>query len=652
MTVVRTLASELESRDRERFVGRTAELIRLECALGEGRSPSVTLVHGPGGLGKSTLLRELGRRAQERGWQVFRVEGRDLAPSPDALEDLLAPARTAERPLVLIDTFERIAALGTYLRRELLPSLSDRTVVVIAGRGAPDPSWFVDGWESIAGELELGGLPRDDALALLAAHGLGDARVHSIVDWAGGSPLALALAADAAVSDPDWSPAHGAERPEILQSLIRRLVENELTGVRFSALSVAALSRVTTPELLAAVLPESDALAAYERLEALTFTEPLGDGLALHDLVRKALAADFRRRDPERLRELRRRIVDYLYERARAGESQLTVDMAHLIENEAIRWGFGWGGAPQHRIDDVRPGDAEQVRAGLVAHGLGEWWPLTGRFFIEAPERVAVVRDADERVCAFLVAMTQCNAPPLADEDPMMGPWLLHARAAAHLGDSVLWHDSVQIHGDPRGRVKAMLGMGGILRSGSPNPRFAYLPINPDSPEAVAFARSLGATHFRELDFVLGPHTIECHRVDYGPGGLLAAQRNVVYGELGLAPPEPVQGPAFDVAAVRDALRNFRLPHELARSPLAEGAGAADPVARVEYVRGLLRDAADQAFGETDNERLLRLVLTRGYLEPTSSHEQAAHELSLSRAAYFRRLRVAAERVAQHLAGG
>jgi hypothetical protein len=63
-----------------------------------------------------------------------------------------------------------------------------------------------------------------------------------------------------------------------------------------------------------------------------------------------------------------------------------------------------------------------------------------------------------------------------------------------------------------------------------------------------------------------------------------------------------------------------------------------------------LRGAAGTAFGDSHNERLLRDVLTRGYLEPGPSHEQVAHDLSLSRAAYFRRLRAAADRVADHLA--
>jgi hypothetical protein len=73
---------------------------------------------------------------------------------------------------------------------------------------------------------------------------------------------------------------------------------------------------------------------------------------------------------------------------------------------------------------------------------------------------------------------------------------------------------------------------------------------------------------------------------------------------------------------------------------------------RVTMMRQLLRDAAERAFGDNDNERLLQRVLIRGYLESDSSHEQAADELHLSRAAYFRRLRVGAERVAEYLARG
>jgi len=592
-------------------------------------------------------MREFARRAAARGWDTFAVEGRELSPTPDALEALLSGARSSSRPLVLIDTYERMTGLGGYLRRGLLPSLPASSVVVIAGRGAPEPSWFEGGWEGIAAELRLGALGPAESIRLVAVHGVEDERARAIVDWAEGSPLALALAADAAAQDQKWSPAEEAAKPEVLELLIRRVVEAELSSRRLSALSVAAVARVTTPELLRAVLPESDADAAFDRLRELSFTEPLADGLTLHELVRRALRADFRLRDPDRERELRRRIVDYLYERARAGEPLLMIDMAHLIENRAIRWGFGWDGALRYRIDDVRPGDAQAVADRLAARGLDDLWALARRFFEEAPERVAVARDAEERVCAYLVSMTQRNAPRFADDDPVVGPWLRKAREDEHLGDSVLWHDAVDFTRDERGGVSAMLGMAGILRSGSPNPRFAYLPISPASPAAVAFAHSAGADHLEQLDVALPSHRIECHRIDHGPDGLLGAERARVYAELGL--PDPLADearPTLDREAVRAALRNFRVPSVLARSPLATGDR---PDERAESVRRVLRDAAERAFGESQNERLLKRVLIRGYLEPSQSHEQTAIELSLSRAAYFRRLRVAAARVADYL---
>jgi hypothetical protein len=641
-----TLAARLIDRDRGRFVGREAELAMLERCLLDDPPASVVLVHGPGGIGKSTLLRELARRARELGREVFNVEGRELPPMPDALEAVLAGAWDVEAPLVLIDTYERMMALDGYLRRGLLPSLPARAVVVIAGRAAPDPAWFAGGWEGVAAELELHALAPDEAMALLATHGLTDERANAVVEWAAGSPLALALAADTAAVDHDWSPARGEDRPEIVRSLIRRLAQGEIESVRLSALGVASIAMVTTVELLADVLPDSDAEAAYRRLAALTFTEPLGDGLTLHELVRKALWADLRRRDQDRERELRRRIVDHLYERARRGDLLLAIDMAHLIENPAIKWGFGWEGAAEYRIDDARPGDADVIQEALVNRNFGAWWPLTQRFFDEAPERVAVARNRGDEVCGYTVCMTPQTAPAFAHADPLLGAWLAHAKAESELGEAVLWHDSIDLTGDRRGRVQAMLGVAGVLRSGAANPRFAYLPLNPENPDALRFAQTMGAQRIPELDLDFESHRIECHRIDYGPGGLLAAERAVVYAELGLTPPTAPER-AIDIEAVREALRNFRNPHELARSSLATGN---TPEERVESVRQLFAAAAERAFGDSENEKLLKRVLVHGYLEPTASHEQAALDLSLSRAAYFRRLRAAAERIAEYLA--
>jgi hypothetical protein len=646
----RTLAARLENRDRDRFTGRHAEVAFLEQCLAADDPPAyVVHVCGPGGIGKSTLLREIARRARERGRTVLALDGRELGPDPEVLAAALRSVAGTARPVVLLDSYEKMTALDSWLRRDLLLSLPDETVIVTAGRGAPDAGWFQGGWESVTARLDLGAMPPDEARKLLAAHGVADSRVPAIIEWAGGSPLALALAADAAATDAGWNAAYSPDRPDILRALLHRLVETDLQDIRPTALGIAVVARSTTPELLQAILPGEDADAAYRQLASLTVTEPLGGGIMMHELVRKALLADLRLRNPELERDVRRRIADYVYARGVAGESLAIIDMAHLVESPVIRWGFGWDGNVGMRIDTVRPGDADKAEGGLPPGLNRRWWEESRRYFHDAPARVAIARDDLDRICGFMVCMSLATAPSFADSDPLMRPWLAHARSNAGLGDSVLWQAAVDFTGE--GRVQAMLGMAGVLRSGSPNPRFAYLPIDRHVAGAVEFARATGAAHLQDLDVHLDGVDIQCYRLDYGPGGLFALVRDQIYAELGLPPPghaPPVHRPAADLETVREIVRNFRVPRELARSPLASGGTVAE---RAESVRRLVRAAVAEAFGDSENEKLLRDVLIAGYLEPLRSHEEAASRLLMSRAAYFRRLRTAVERLAEHLSG-
>src|SRR5918998_1984764 len=152
---MRTLASRIVHRENAAFVGRARELLVAETLFGPDAPGSVLLVHGRGGIGKSVLLREIRRRGKAAGWTPFAVDARDLAPLPDAVEEALAGAWACERPLVLLDTYERMSALGGYLRGRLLPSLPAGAVIVIAGREPPEAGWFEGGWEAVAFELEL-----------------------------------------------------------------------------------------------------------------------------------------------------------------------------------------------------------------------------------------------------------------------------------------------------------------------------------------------------------------------------------------------------------------------------------------------------------------------------------------------------------------
>jgi hypothetical protein len=650
-----TFADRLAATDAQRFVGRAAELDVLERLLSDDPERRIVFVHGPGGIGKSTLLRELRRRAEARGFDVVLADARDLDPVPGELEEAIEPAYSSTRPLLILDTWEKMAAAGAPLRSRLVPSLPADAVVVIASREAPEAEWFTDGWESVVAELELRPMQRTDATALVRELGVGDDQdAADIVSWAQGSPLALSVAAGAAQDREGWRASGADEDPDVLRSLLRRVVEHELEPADADVAAVAALTRRATPDLVSAVLDGVDGRAAVNRLARLSFAEAAGDGIRFHELARRALRAELRMRDPDREKDLRRRIAEHVHARVLAGEPRMIVDLAELVDNPALRWGFGAEGSPEIRIDAVHPGTAEEVAEALVARGDAITVKTTIALIENAPDRVVIARDASGALAGFSIAVTPGNAPAAAESDPLLGPWLAHARAGEGADRTLIWRDTVDLTadhlGDPGSPVLALMNTAAVLRSGTPNPRFLYLPINPVNASAVAFAEGVGADHVSELDYFYNDTEIQCHIFDSGPAGLVGASVGAVYAELGLeppAPPEPWVAPVpagADAESVRDALKGFHRPSELAASPLATGTG---PDQRAASVRTLLEQAIAGAFGDTIDEELARRTLELGYLDPSVTHEAAADQLHLSRAAYFRRLRQAVERVAE-----
>ncbi len=650
-----TLGEKLASRDRQRFVGRATELAFFDSLLVEDPPANVVLVHGPGGIGKSTLLREVARRAREHGRSPRLVDARELAPVPGQIEHALHGVDADTLPLVMFDTWERMTAAGTFLRSRLLPSLPDRSLVILAGRTAPEPEWFQGGWEQVTVEYELRPLARAEALSLLEARGIEDQELQGeLFAWSRGSPLALTLAADAVQAGGSWNPQRIEDRPELVRALIRHLAHTELDGGNFDVMAVAALARATTRPLLEEVLPDVDAAAAEEWLRSRSFAEQTNIGVTLHDIVRKAVRADLKLRDPERERELRRRIADHLHARALSGETRLLTDLAELVDNPAIRWGFGAEGSVEYRVDDVRPEDFDAASERVKLRPGGEaWWEGAREIFEEAPECVVIARDRADKLAGICIFTTPHTAPPAVERDPRLSGWLAHAREHYPDGNVLLWRDSLDLSRDAKGdlgsRVLAVMNTAAILRSGLVNPRISYVPIDPANEAAAAFARSINGVHVAELDVELGGITHECHIVDSGPGGILGAQRATVYAELGLHPPAASESasPAAVASVTRESVkalaRRLDRPLELAASSLAEGA---TPEERAESVRALFREAAASAFGDSADEQLLRRIAERGFLTRDTSHEALADELNVSRATYFRRLRQAADRLA------
>ena len=341
----------MASRDAARFVGRTEELARLESLLEESAPVSVVLLHGSAGVGKSALLRELARQAEAPGDRGGHRRG----PRPGAAGRGAGRgdrARPAGRP-----TAAAARLLGAALGARC-PS---------APEPAAPPALRRPGRDRVAAPARPRlvhrrlGEPRRRARPRPARPGRrrGPARRPrprrpcscDRRPWPG-------RAAHRSPWSSPSTPAAFRPRPRARRRrrsstpCCGRLLDAQPEGDARRALAVAALARVTSPSLLAEVLPDCDAERAFSWLSAQPSAEPLGDGVTLHDLVGRAVRADLRRRSPEIERDLRRRLVDALYARsAREGLLRLTLDLQHLVQDPAIRWGFSWDMSGRFHID-------------------------------------------------------------------------------------------------------------------------------------------------------------------------------------------------------------------------------------------------------------------------------------------------------------
>ncbi len=634
------------SRDAALHLARAAVDPVIERFLADDDPHRVLLLHGPAGTGKTALTRAAQRLAADRPHRV--VDGRDLTPDPAALDAALAGL--APRSLVVIDTYEQLASLGPHLRDRVLPGLDGDVRVVVAGRHAPDPAWTTGPLAAVVTVLAVPPFTDQEADRVLRLRGVDAAPVReAIVAWADGLPLALDLAATSAAIR-----GGSLEPTELDRALLDHLTEAELAGADRDVLAVAAIAPAVDARLLAAALPGVDGPAAEAWVRGLSFSEPLGRAVTLHDRVRRLLQAELKAHEPEYDRTLRLRIVDHLAERAVTTEPHLLADMQDLVDTGIGT--FVREALSRFSVDRVREADFD-----AVATHLGPDDPAVDRFhrwMRHAPEHIIVVRDG-ERLAALALWATPRLLPTLPGGDAVLDRWT--AYAAEHVPDDrVVFLPDVVLPADPDDWL-ALLAIGNVamlVRAGVTALRAAYIGHDDRAAhEAVAGGPAGQVAAFGGVpepgldvpDGIGGEIAVRGYVIDYGPTGVVGATREFVHRMLESA--RPVDGAAPpsrrpDPESVRRALRAFHRPLSLVDTPWAVGA---TPTERVASVRRTLLDAVEATFGDSADERLLRATVVRGYLDEVGGPAVAMRELHLSRTTYYRRLAEATERVAATL---
>ncbi|MFP3915647.1 MAG: hypothetical protein ACLFWM_12285 [Actinomycetota bacterium] len=631
MSPAESLGRVVERRDAELFSGRSAEMRRVDAFLKAGSPHRVLILHGPGGVGKSAVLREARRRAVGCGYVVRWVDGRDPHVG-DAVLSHLSDTGEGVAGLLMVDTYEQVEGIDAGLR-STLQGVLDSWRVVIASRRRPAESWRSPPWDRLAAALELGPLPRDEAALLLRRRGV--EADEALLDWARGEPLALTVAADAASAGGGLEPSQVGDDEGIAEMIFQRLIGNDRSTSNFDVLAAASVGHLVDASMLEAMVPDVDPPAAERWLRGVSFSEELNGRIVLHARVREAVRTLLRAEDPAHYRQLRRRLADHLHARARRGENRMISEMARLVDDPRIRWGLGVESAATHRAGGVLPGDEELVEAA-VAPSQPRRWELVRRWFQRSPQHIVAVRDRDGELTGVGIYVTAEDAPAWADEDPVLGSWLDHARASN--APSLLNRVGIPLRWIPG---RASVGNSVILGRWEGEVRRVYGYGYPGNGAQLGFLEAMGYRRVTHLDATDGEQAVRSYVLSLD-GGVAGHVLSLVYRDLGLDPVPPVD----TLEEVRRVLKCFHRPADLAASPLARGSTVAE---RADSVRSLLEEATAGAFGDTGDEQLLRSILETGYMASGLTHEAAARAFHLGRSTYFRRLRRATERLAAFL---
>jgi hypothetical protein len=443
-----TIKDSLERSHADRFSGRERELARL-ATLFDPTGPLIVLLHGVGGIGKTSLVRVFERESAARGRQVRLLDCRGIEPVPLGLlgaigtslgvelrnvSEVAAQVGASAEPMVFaLDNYEAMRLLDGWLRTEFLPALPISARFIIMGRSLATAPWIAaPGWADHVLSLRLGPLPEGDVAAFLASHGFTEAVQERIARFSGGNPLALQLCTASLADKPD-ALSGDLELNQVIDYLALTCVNEIADPVLREAIEAASLVRRVTRPVLEAMLPDHSAENIVANLRQLSFVEVSADGLVFHDAFRLAIESRVAAMDPVRTRKLKRAAWQSMRDQlAVAGARdtwRLTADLLFLLERPVLREAFFPSGATLP-VERAKPADRDSILDIARIHDgdsgaaiMSEWWEQGAHMF-------SVVRGGAGEVVGFYVMARPQDIPrSLAKCDPLLAAWLSYVQA-------------------------------------------------------------------------------------------------------------------------------------------------------------------------------------------------------------------------------
>ncbi|MFJ7154093.1 hypothetical protein ACIQUQ_04060 [Streptomyces sp. NPDC101118] len=670
MTTTRLADRFAEARARG-FVGRSAETVVFERILASGLG-AVVHVHGPAGIGKTTLLHRFAWLAGRAGRPVVSAGGAD------------AEGRRVGPGTVVVVDAEGAEALA----ERLLEEVPADTVLVLAGREAPPLAWRTDpAWQGLLHALRLGPLPPEESRELLRRRGVPDDEHGRALEFAHGHPLALALIADVRAQRPGKDPSPG-QPAWVVTTLLEALLDAVPSPAHRAALEASAQVLVTSEPLLAALTGVPDARDLFDWLCTLSITEYGSRGIHPHDLARSVLDAELRWRHPGRRAELRRRAGAYYQQLFtdgdRARQRTVLADFAYLHRDSPLVGPLlapvTGGAAGAARLDALsiaptREADLPAVLAMAEAHEGADSARLLARWWGHPAASWGTVSADGEGPVGFYLLLTLGDAGPAEAAGPghagdpavraargwLAGAGALRAGERALLVRSWLARDGYQDVSPVQTLITLRLTHHYLTDQ---RPAVTLLPF----ADAGFWAAGCAYTDFRrvpEADFAVGGRGYGMFVHDWRVTPPLAwlgllTERESAPDPLAVSPPAtPVPLRVLDHDAfaegVREALRGLGRAGGLRdcvllRSRLvADRAGTeAGPDERAAALAGVLREAAAELEAAPRDRRAYR-ALHHTYLQPAGTQQRAADLLRLPMSTYRRHLAAGVERLTERL---
>ncbi|NUM46500.1 MAG: ATP-binding protein [Anaerolineales bacterium] len=689
------LADYLNAARRAHFVGRDSERNFFRSAI-QAESPPFFVLHmyGPGGIGKSTLLREFGRMAEEAGWAVIYFDARNIEPLPETFRATLARyldapaggieefmAASPKRQLLMVDTYETLAPLDDWLRDHFLPQLPENVMVILSGRNPLSPAWRADaGWQTVLETLPLRNLAPDETREYLSRRNIPESQQQAVMTFTHGHPLALSLIAET------FAQREGAEfqfeeksddafRRDIIQTLVKNFLQKVPGPAHRAALEACALVRVTTEPVLCEMLANSEINDLFEWLNELSFIEPRPGGLFPHDLARDALVADLRWRNPDWYIELHRRARHYYtyrisvttgLEQQRALFDLVFLHRDNPVMRPFIEWQMGGSSLP----DRLRDSDIPHLLEMVTRHEGADSARIAAFWLGKQPENVLVPRTAEGLPAGFLLTLdlTAATAQDRATDPAAQAAWnsLKPLRSGERATMFRFWMDGEAYQSVSATQSVIFIH---IARHYLTTQGLAYT-FFPCADEAfwTPLCMYINLSRMPQADFSVDgrPFAVFGHDWRAEPPaqwlGLLA-EREVATSSQTATPPKPgmpalvvLSEPDF-AAAVRDALRDHKRAGALTGNPLlnsrlvTQKAGTnASETQRMSTLQKLIEDAAE-SLKVTPKENRYYRALYHTYFQPAANQEQAAELLDLPFSTYRRHLVRGIERLTEVLWG-